>query len=140
MQEMWVPSLGQKDPPGEGNGKPLQDSCLGNPMDRGVWWAIVHRPSKSQHDLVTKQQQQQKSLPQAVDSGILVYGLQRPGMSCLIRAATLPGPQQSSAASCSSKEPSTEVHPSAHGLATAILMPLGKAKQLKQPVRPTAPR
>ena len=24
---------------GEGNGNPLQDFCLGNPMDRGVWWA-----------------------------------------------------------------------------------------------------
>ena len=28
--------------PGEGNGNPLQYSCLGNPMDRGVWRAIVH--------------------------------------------------------------------------------------------------
>jgi len=27
---------------GEGNGDPLQYSCLGNPMDRGAWWAIVH--------------------------------------------------------------------------------------------------
>ena len=27
--------------PGEGNGKPLQYSCLGNPMGRGVWWATV---------------------------------------------------------------------------------------------------
>ena len=27
--------------PGEGNGNPLQYSCLGNPMDRGAWWAIV---------------------------------------------------------------------------------------------------
>ena len=26
--------------PGEGNGNPLQYSCLGNPMDRGTWWAI----------------------------------------------------------------------------------------------------
>ena len=29
-------------PPGEGNGNPLQYSCLGNPMDREAWWAIVH--------------------------------------------------------------------------------------------------
>ena len=29
--------------PGEGNGKPLQYSCLENPMERGVWWATVHR-------------------------------------------------------------------------------------------------
>ena len=28
--------------PGEGNGNPLQYSCLENPMDRGAWWAIVH--------------------------------------------------------------------------------------------------
>ena len=28
---------------GEGNGNPLQYSCLGNHMDRGSWWAIVHR-------------------------------------------------------------------------------------------------
>ena len=27
--------------PGEGNGNPLQYSCLGNPMDRGPWWATV---------------------------------------------------------------------------------------------------
>ena len=27
----------------EGNGNPLQYSCLGNPMDRGAWWPIVHR-------------------------------------------------------------------------------------------------
>ena len=28
--------------PGGGNGNPLQYSCLGNPIDRGAWWAIVH--------------------------------------------------------------------------------------------------
>ena len=28
--------------PGEGNGNPLQHSCLGNPMDRGAQWATVH--------------------------------------------------------------------------------------------------
>ena len=33
---------------GEGHGSPLQYSCLENPMDRGVWWATVHRVSKSQ--------------------------------------------------------------------------------------------
>ena len=41
--------------PGEGDGNPLQYSCLGNPMDRRVWWAIVHLVAKSQHNLVTKQ-------------------------------------------------------------------------------------
>ena len=34
--------------PGEGNGYPLQNSCLGNPMDIGAWWATVYRVTKSQ--------------------------------------------------------------------------------------------
>ena len=34
--------------PGEGNGYPLQYSCLENPMDRGAWWVIVLRITKSQ--------------------------------------------------------------------------------------------
>ena len=33
---------------GEGNGTPLQCSCLENPMDRGAWWATVHGVTKSQ--------------------------------------------------------------------------------------------
>ena len=32
---------------GEGNGTPLQYSCLENPMDRGAWWAAVHEIAKS---------------------------------------------------------------------------------------------
>ena len=43
-----VQSLGQEDPPGEGNGSPLQYPCLGNPMDRGAWWAAVCGVTKSQ--------------------------------------------------------------------------------------------
>ena len=34
-------------PGGEGNGTPLQDSCLENPMDGGAWWAAVHGVTKS---------------------------------------------------------------------------------------------
>ena len=34
--------------PGVGNGNPLQYSCLGNPMNRGAWWATVHGVAKSQ--------------------------------------------------------------------------------------------
>ena len=33
---------------GEGNGNPLQYSCLENPVDRGAWWAAVHRVAQSQ--------------------------------------------------------------------------------------------
>ena len=40
--------------PGEGNGNPVQYSCLGNPMDRGAWQAIVHRVERIRHKLVTK--------------------------------------------------------------------------------------
>ena len=39
-----VPGLGRS--PGEGNGNPLQFSCLGNPMDRGAWQATVHGVTK----------------------------------------------------------------------------------------------
>ena len=42
MQETQVESLGQKDPLEEENGKPLQYSCLGNPVDRGALWATAH--------------------------------------------------------------------------------------------------
>ena len=41
MQEMWVQSLGQENPL-EKESNSLQHSCLGNPMDRGAWQAIVH--------------------------------------------------------------------------------------------------
>ena len=40
--------------PGEGNGTPLQYSCLENPMDRGAWRATVHGVARVKHDLVTK--------------------------------------------------------------------------------------
>ena len=36
---------------GEGNGNPLQYSCLENPMDRGAWWAAVYRVARSQTGL-----------------------------------------------------------------------------------------
>ena len=41
-----IPGSGRS--PGEGNGIPLQYSCLGNPMDRGAWQATVHRVTISQ--------------------------------------------------------------------------------------------
>ena len=37
-------------PFGEGNGNPLQYSCLENPMDGGAWWATVHRPQRVGQD------------------------------------------------------------------------------------------
>ena len=41
MKEIWGRSSG------EGNGNPLQNSCLENPMDRGAWQATVHRVAES---------------------------------------------------------------------------------------------
>ena len=40
-----IPGSGRS--PGEGNGNPLQESCLEDPMDGGAWWAIVHGVAKS---------------------------------------------------------------------------------------------
>ena len=40
-----IPGLGRS--PGEGNGNPLQYSCLENPMDRGAWRAGIHGVAKS---------------------------------------------------------------------------------------------
>ena len=44
----WGSLLGLGRSPREGNDNPLQYSCLGNPMNRGGWWATVHRVTKSQ--------------------------------------------------------------------------------------------
>ena len=44
-QETWVQFPTGK-VPGRQNGNPLQYSCLGNPMDRGAWWATVHEEAK----------------------------------------------------------------------------------------------
>ena len=36
--------------PGEGNSNTLQYSCLGNPMDRGAWWATIYEIARVEHD------------------------------------------------------------------------------------------
>ena len=46
-------SFGWGRSPGGGNGNPLQDSCLGNPTDRGAWWATGHWVAKGQTRLRT---------------------------------------------------------------------------------------
>ena len=40
-----IPTWGKS--PGGGNGNPLQYPCLGNPMDRGAWWVVVHDVTNS---------------------------------------------------------------------------------------------
>ena len=51
MQETQVRSLGQEDSPGEGNDYPLQNSCVGNSVDRGAWRAAVQGVAKSETQL-----------------------------------------------------------------------------------------
>ena len=45
----WIPGSGRS--PGEGNGNPVQYSCLKNPVDRGAWQATVHGVSESRTQL-----------------------------------------------------------------------------------------
>ena len=59
MQETQAQSLGWEDPLKEGMATG-QYSCLGNPLDRGAWRAIVHEVTRVGHDLLTKQQQEQQ--------------------------------------------------------------------------------
>ena len=49
-----IPGLGRSSR--GGNGNPLQYSCMGNPMEKGAWWATVQGVARVTHDLVTKQQ------------------------------------------------------------------------------------
>ena len=50
-----IPAWGRS--PGGGHGNPLQYSCLENPMDRGGWWATVHRVTESDTTEATEQAQ-----------------------------------------------------------------------------------
>ena len=47
-----IPGLGRSH--GEGNGNPLQYSCLENPMDRGAWQATAHRAARIRHNLAAE--------------------------------------------------------------------------------------
>ena len=78
-----IPGSGRS--PGEGNGSPLQYSCLGNPMHRGAWWAAVATESDA---TATKQQHSLQSvhiqnliylhwfLQQSQEGGIFISALQ----------------------------------------------------------------
>ena len=61
-----IPGSGRS--PGEGNGKPLQYSCLENPMDRGAWQATVYGVSGVRHNLATKRPT--TTLPRTVFLGL----------------------------------------------------------------------
>ena len=51
IQETQVQSLGEEDPLEKGMATHSTYSCLGNPIDRGAWWAIAHGVTESQTQL-----------------------------------------------------------------------------------------
>ena len=53
-----IPGSGRSS--GEGNGNPLQYSCLENPMDRGAWWTTVHGVAESRIQLKRRSSMQTK--------------------------------------------------------------------------------
>ena len=77
-----IPGSGR--PPGEGNGNPLQCSCLGNPKDRGAWQATIHRVTKESD--TTKQLNNNNIVSQDLSD-----------VSLIIRLIMGLGPQQKSA-------------------------------------------
>ena len=54
---------------GEGNGNPLQCSCLENPRDRGAWWAAIYGVTELDTTEATYQQQQGTKILSAVRCG-----------------------------------------------------------------------
>ena len=64
-----IPESGRS--PGEGNGNPLQCSCLGNPKDRGAWQATIHRVTKESD--TTKQLNNNNHERGFSPSSILIY-------------------------------------------------------------------
>ena len=71
VQETQAQSLGQDNSPGEGNGYPLQCSCLENSMDRGAWRATV--PGVTESDM-TEQLTQILTTPRMViEQSTMIY-------------------------------------------------------------------
>ena len=64
MQETWVQIPGSGRSSGEGNGNPLQYSCLGNHMDRGPWQATVCGVPRVGHNLASKPHVQRSKKPE----------------------------------------------------------------------------
>ena len=77
-----IPGSGRS--PEEGNGNTLQYSCLGNPVDRGTWWATVHgvakesdmtqRLNSNRLDLVGREVAQQAGISPSVPGGAALCG------------------------------------------------------------------
>ena len=100
MPEMWVPSLGREDSPGEGNGNPLQYSCLENSIDRGAWWATVHGVTKSRTQLSVH-------VLAIINSAVMNIGVHM-SLSLLVSSVCMPSSAQKSPDTPGSPEGNTE--------------------------------
>ena len=68
-----IPGLGKS--PGEGNGNPLQYSCLENLMDRGAWQATVHGVARVRHNLVTKPPKEERNASSSLKISEYIFAL-----------------------------------------------------------------
>ena len=90
-----IPGSGRS--PGEGNGNPLQYSCLENPTDRGAWQATVHGIARVGHDLATKPPTMLHSHCSEARGfcSLLSYSeTQSNGTNCLLQYYQLPRPTE----------------------------------------------
>ena len=75
-----IPGWGKS--PGEGNGNPLQYSCLENPIDGGAWWATVHGVAKSQtrlNDFTSEVNMEKAMAPHSSTFAWKIPGMEEPG-------------------------------------------------------------
>ena len=74
-----IPGSGRS--PGIGNGNPLQYSCLGNPMDRAVWWGTVHGVTRVRHNRAPECTQRPCS-PLRLTTGVTEPCVESPYTTC----------------------------------------------------------
>ena len=82
-----IPRLGRS--PRERNGTPVQYSCLGNPMDRGAWQAIVHGVTRVCHNLAIKPPTPPEDSKVEVNCESLLYKVATRAKSSLVQSLTL---------------------------------------------------
>ena len=74
-----IPGLGRS--PGEGNGNPLQYSCLENPTDGGAWWATVH--GVAELDMTERASQRYRELYSVLCGDLDGKEIQKRGDTCI---------------------------------------------------------
>ena len=82
--------------PGEGHGNLLQHSCPENPMDRGAWWATVHRVAQGQ----TQQKQLSTHAQKGGKKGIIQEARESPGKYDVLDFLLIKSPQMEGGINC----------------------------------------